>query len=396
MLRVPQIDFKSMNFANVVAHESTSPDYEYNGPQYSVQAVVAESMTGSKILELEAPSPNSTWSLEFHGPALSCGNVDAELYASITNSIVSCYMSYGYIAWTSSLTTDDHLPFNNGSLNTPAIGLGPQWEEDGSPEGPLSLYVAALPNMLNTTDNDPGECYVNISNPSQGFANATLHKVSDATIVQCVLGNASYLANFSFVDNVQSVSVERGQIYNNVSYLDGVGGAVLLNATYPNGTMSKEFNTTMVENFAYQAVMNVFNSFLLGDIYTTYYDGGTVNTPMAMTALLNTKVSSPDNHSFFANLSVDAVTPWLREAHAACLILGTYEELTHSMSTQELDFLNYLNREALGYSLSGLISSDWDGLSVTPQTNFTAPMVDVLETMFTNATVSLMHSTTLK
>jgi hypothetical protein len=58
--------------------------------------------------------------------------------------------------------------------------------------------------------------------------------------------------------------------------------------------------------------------------------------------------------------------------------------------------LNYLNREALGYSLSGLISSDWDGLSVTPQTNFTAPMVDVLETMFTNATVSLMHSTTLK
>lgn len=324
MLKVPQVDFKTMNFASVVKQQSSSPDYRYNGPQYSVQAAVAASMTGSKILELEAPAPNATWSLEFHGPALLCSNVDAELYTNMTNNIVSCDTSYGYIAWTSSSAADDQLPFQEGgqgSLNTPAVGLGPQGDEaDVSPARPLSLYVAALPNMLHSY-NGLGSCYENISNPDQGYTSATLDQVSGATILRCVLGNASYSANFSSVDNVQSVSVERGQIYNNVSYLGGVAGAAFLNETYPNGTISKEFNTTMVENFAYQAVMNTFNSFLLGDIYTSYAFGGLVNTTMGMTALQNTKVSFTDTNSFFENGAV----------HRFCLSISTERWTSHSM-----------------------------------------------------------------
>jgi len=47
-------------------------------------------------------------------------------------------------------------------------------------------------------------------------------------------------------------------------------------------------------------------------------------------------------------------------------------------------------------SLAGVGSSRWNGLSVSRNTNFNESMVDVLETMFINSTISLMHSSLLK
>ncbi len=307
MLRVPQIDFLSMNFANVVRAAALSPQYEFDGPQFAVQAAVAGAMAGSTILDIPAPYPNSSWSLDFVGPALFCDSVDADLYTKITQNIFTvinstlCLTSYGYLAWTSSNSTEGPLPFTGGnyslaldspiSLNSPAIGLGPisPVDNSGIPEQPLSLYVAALPNMLHDF-------------PSIEFCNTSaLQQVTDATVVECILRNASYAANFTFVDGVQSVQIERQQVYNDVHYINAVAGAIFLNASYPNGTVIPgEFNTPMVANFAYEAVMNMFNSLLLGDISLEHQGEELVNTHMAMTSLIQTKVLERSiHHSLF-------------------------------------------------------------------------------------------------
>lgn len=287
-MRVPQVDFKSMNFAHIPQTTGGMESfYKYTGPQTSVKAVAEASMTSSMILDIQAPFPNSTWSLDFHGPTLICGKVDEESYKSITDNILAnCDASYGYIAWTPSSSADDRLPLNNGSLVTPGVGLGP------SPisEDPLSLYVAALPNMLNAGTVPVGANSSECTDPLNSMYNYTLDKrvqsVSGATIAQCILGNASYVANISFTNNIQSIYIRRGQIYNNVSYVDSVGGASLLAASNGQG-----YNTSLVETLAYQAVMNAFNSLLLGGIYNTYEQVNQVDTTMGMTALQDTIVS---------------------------------------------------------------------------------------------------------
>ena len=159
------------------------------------------------------------------------------------------------------------------------------------PIRPLSLYVAALPNMRHIllTKGSSIEC--------DGSGSK---QVANATIVECILGNASYVADFRFVDAVQEVHVERKTIHNNVSYLSGVAGIAFLNVSLP-GKITDKYDTARVANFAYQAVMNAFNSLLLGDIYFRLsYDGEVANTSMAVTPLINTKVGwhSPFDVSF--------------------------------------------------------------------------------------------------
>ena len=292
-----------MNFANVVKVVSTSPDYVFDGPQFAVQSTVAGSAARSAILDIPAPHANSSWSLDFVGPALSCKNVDADMYTNITDNIftvlnaTNCQLSFGYLAWTTSVSTNGPLPFTDGNYtlqsspfpDSPAGGLGPIYASDeyDNADQPLSLYVAALPNMIYTFGG-PTPCGI-----------SARQQVTDATVVECILQNASYTANFSFVDSVQSVQVERQQVYNNVSYLDGVAGAIFLNATDANYTIIPgQFNTSMVATFAYEAVMTMFNSLLLGGISMQYYGAEVINTSVAMTPLIQTKVPERSIHPF--------------------------------------------------------------------------------------------------
>ncbi len=301
MLQVPRIDFLSMNFANIVKVVSSSPAYLFDGPQFAVQSTVPGAAARSAILDIPAPHANSSWSLDFDGPALSCANVNTDMYTNITDNIFTvlnatdCQSSFGYLAWTTSDSDNGPLPFTQGNytlqstpyLDSPTVGLGPQSPTDnyGNAVRPLSLYVAALPNMVYDFG---GSTPCSISARQQ---------VTNATVVGCILQNASYTANFNFVDSVQSIQVERQQVYNNVSYLSGVAGAIFLNASYPNGTVIPgQFNTTMVATFAYEAVMNMFNSLLLGDISMRYQGAELINTSVAMTPLIQTKVLARPIH----------------------------------------------------------------------------------------------------
>lgn len=52
MLRVPNIDFLSLNFANI---ESAMTDFHYSGPKYAVDRVVAATLAEGSILAISPP-----------------------------------------------------------------------------------------------------------------------------------------------------------------------------------------------------------------------------------------------------------------------------------------------------------------------------------------------------
>jgi hypothetical protein len=68
MLRVPNIDFLSLNFAIL---ESAMTDFHYSGPKYTVDRVVAATLTQGSIIPISPPATNSSWALDFAGPSLN-------------------------------------------------------------------------------------------------------------------------------------------------------------------------------------------------------------------------------------------------------------------------------------------------------------------------------------
>ena len=72
MTRVPNVDFLSLNFANMAKPSDLSIGFNYAGPRYAVDKVVTATATEGAILPISAPAANSSWTLEFPGPALSC------------------------------------------------------------------------------------------------------------------------------------------------------------------------------------------------------------------------------------------------------------------------------------------------------------------------------------
>lgn len=105
-MRVPNVDFTSLNFPTMPGVIGATPMYIYSGPQIAVQKVVIATMAEGLILSIASPASNSSWTLDFPGPAIRCDNVGAPLRKEVIQNIEdeacsrNCWDSYGYLAWT--------------------------------------------------------------------------------------------------------------------------------------------------------------------------------------------------------------------------------------------------------------------------------------------------------
>ncbi|KAM0458563.1 hypothetical protein ACHAPV_005955 [Trichoderma viride] len=360
--RVPQVDFTSLNFADLHSFPNLSPVYTYHNPQYPVLKVVAESMVGGRILPISSPFQNATWLLKFPGPALSCESIDnsSTLYENITNNILVASKKYqdysfNYISWVPDVLSNNSyispdvnfLPFPNISLSTnnttyepPSKAVGPMMSR-GDTE-PLTLLIAALPGML--------------SSSSHGY-HQDFDQIANMTVTRCMMYNTSYVANFTYTDNIQSINVTTQGLFNNITAQGDVAGAVMLHnmdkgkdtnlSDYKSG-----YNVPLVENFAYQAIMDAFGRMFVGTIvFDLLYQKQIIDTQMALTPLLNTK---------------------------------------------ELKFLRPLSEKNTLVELTGQGSQIWNGISVKQVSNSTVPVADTIEEMFRNVTMSLISNPLLQ
>jgi hypothetical protein len=339
-MRIPRVDFTSLNFANLAPVLGSSPAFTYTGPQYPVQRVVAATTTEGEILPISAPYANSSWLLNFHGPALNCNPVTSSLYSDIIQNVLvtmetnECFPSYGYISWTPDTSTNGSLPFNKNGNDTYTLRsgtLGPQvnsYASDGvviSSGPPLSLFVATFPKMATI---------LGAGCQSQSAL------LLNSTILQCELYNTSYIAKFTYINGGQMVDISLNGFFNDVPYLDSFGGVDPLGANYSNA-----YNTTLVEMFAYEAVMDAFGRVMVGTI-ASILDSEAATVLQTNTSVMSTTLSQ----------------------------------------TKELAFLEW------SYQQQSEFTSFWNGLSVNSSTNDTLSLSNGIEEIFRNITISLMSS----
>lgn len=343
METVPRVDFTSLNFATMArTGELIEPTYAYSGPQFEVQRAVTASVTEAQILGITPPYLNSSWTLAFDGPALSCSIVNSTMNNTISENIYAAMndssLQYLYLSWTPSY--DSVLPFvyNDEYFDLHTATIGPQTTDTRTgypanlyPEtlSPLTLFVAALPNGLSEEINS--------------FTNYTVPVLANATIAQCVLQNVSYTVDFAFTNGVQNVRIITDDPHN----------AITWSARFRGNTLS----ASTVEGFSYQAVMHAFGDVLVGSI----------------------RLSNRGDPKFYMTSSAIST------------------ELANANELEFLSSYNFTNPGTnTGLTLHDMPNGTWNGLSVARTRTPRASMTEILEGMFQNATVSLMTSYMLR
>lgn len=164
MIRVPNVDFLSLNFANIPMPEGLSRTYQYSSPKYAVDKVVGATTALGSILPISAPAANSSWILDFAGPSITCTDMQGSALDAVKENIQAvvqielCMTSFGYIAWTPAqvlvgekyelYTLSFVIAPNNTSYALQDETLGPL-PIDGPLPTPATIYVATFPNMTN-------------------------------------------------------------------------------------------------------------------------------------------------------------------------------------------------------------------------------------------------------
>ena len=344
--------------------------YTYSGPSLAVQNVVSATAAHGSILTIPDQGTNSSWTIEFLGPSLSCHNVSYSLanqfLDEINREVKKCdegtcvlFQDPRYVSW---FQPSQMGPINGTVLGTPADSV--TYTPPGIPNA--TTFVALLPP---TYDHGP------------------LPTTDNSTILQCDLIESTYSAGFHFIDGHQTVSVnltepsetlpiitsvlvnglaqtqfQQPQGGSSTDHRSGFGACVTiasgLNYTNFEGSFipNCEADSSILRGLSYQSVLYAFNKLILGSIYTGEY----VNT-----SILSTSLSRAPEFQF---LSPEAINSDL------------------SVSYHSYDLQTVLAMQP-DHSVQGLFTAD------SPITNQT--LAELIEELFQNITISLMSSPTL-
>lgn len=219
-----------------------------------------------RILAIPAPFPNSSYSLDFYGPTLSCDTPDT-LQRMINNDrlMASAFTYVGFVP------VSEYKPIS--------ASQGGQWygyaleglHEALNPEKMLS--VNTLDYTANLTEQDPGgnpaTFYVTIPDRPSGRANKT---------IECQLYNATYSLDITFDNGLQDIKYK-------VERLNGV-------SVYDARDCFSEPASHCNPVTAYLALMAAMGDMLVG-IQFDY--GGIRRTRIGHTVLTD----SPDMHTIY-------------------------------------------------------------------------------------------------
>lgn len=186
--QVPQLDFATLKYLKPMSVDGDSgvngvqtngyKQYTFNGASYPVARIAEAVARLGQILPITPPAPNSTWTIDFWGPALDCHGVpDAEseyIWLDVWNGMATsgadayCAGGYTYLSWSPyNPSSGIPVPVYNGvdSAIAPFQPVGAhvmtlsndvinyqQLTIDGNLTGrPMQLFVSILPAMSQLT-----------------------------------------------------------------------------------------------------------------------------------------------------------------------------------------------------------------------------------------------------
>lgn len=398
LLNVPTIGFLSLDLIAEMYRDSgnsSKPIYKYNGPSTTVNSIVTAVAAQGLLLPVSPPTPNSSWTITFPGPSLSCNDVESDTKNIIETNIanyISQFVSYDkdgrvslvrnpaplYLAWAPPIKTNASidletvlslLPFHDWN-NADGIYSFVDWNFTNRSAGDLApLFVASIPAGFNEIDTQSWSS----AKDNRTFIRDTLIPtlVSDnITLLRCDLQNSTYEANFVFVNSNQNVEVTVLELdqgpFEVISSVVGLGDPLdsdslplgcetlyNLDSTGPIPGLTCDFDASVLSTLSYQAVLDAFTNLVRGSI--------TMNGPASL------------NPTTAAGSTVLVRSPELSS-------IANFGGIDNSLQTLFLNN-NY---------------SNYPGLYSPQNPPSGLPLKNALEQLFQNITVSLMSSSRLQ
>lgn len=296
--RMPVLDFNKNEYAQFTTGAGLgSVGKNYLAPRYKLSQVANGVASQGQLLNFPAPSPNSSYQMDFMAPSLQCNAIEGTMrdtfvrniskvlgcsletpYASTSSKATACYKQTLYLAWAPS--EDGAFAFNGTTDATSqawsgqTVGQLGQVDSQGNmPKSPASLYIASQSSL----DNSQPWSFIN-----------------------CSLYNASYHVAVNFTSGTQDVKASK-KLTNTVGYtqlFDIIGSASANGSVDPMTGQSALLNSDLTQ-FGYQSVMDTFGRLLSGQIVVEfrgaagYFMFSTLATSVMTTSLTNTVGLSP-------------------------------------------------------------------------------------------------------
>ncbi|TLD39104.1 hypothetical protein E2P81_ATG00091 [Venturia nashicola] len=274
-------NFNKNEFAQLPSLGSNSAAWTtFGGPRAKVMQIANAVASRGEILNLPAPSPNSSYEIDFMGPALQCSNVKGAPRATLLQNVTkalncslearhrkdkgACPDMQMYLSWAPGYS-DTNGKFEAVNVEN-FIGAPREESNDTS----CSLFIATSPTIENS---------------------------KPWNIVNCSLYNASYHVTVDYTGGVQQLGAKRN-ITSSVGYfdqLDSIGSATDDESVDVDPiTGEKATLYTDLNQFGYQAIMAAFGQLLAGQISIDMYNAvgrfgiNTTATSVLATSLRNT------------------------------------------------------------------------------------------------------------
>ena len=255
---VPQLDLRNKpdTFGLFVAISTTTVFFDATSDVIRLSLASASSKS---ILQITPPQPNSSYSLDFRGPTLSCwpaADSELESFRKQLDNFTAGDSAVNYFSWTPEgdhPNIDDPIPFDTADFR-------PYDDRESNNTSP-TLFMWA------------------------GADNATyLHT---GTLIGCSLNSVTYTVDFHFEDTQQTLDVKRGN--DLTKYI--VGG---FNSSDPE--LDAKYNATI----PYQAIMSAFGRIMVGSIIVGFTSAAVAAAATTLSTLvqstgLNSLLYSADN-----------------------------------------------------------------------------------------------------
>ncbi|KAI1302216.1 hypothetical protein F5Y03DRAFT_362063 [Xylaria venustula] len=318
MRDVPNVDFTSFNYVAGVPFTATTAEafeYLYGGPSVAVEKVAVAVAAQGAILPIAPPAENSSWSLDFYGPSLSCGAMEDSLRSQVEPNIVQFFNQSGqpsiYLCWNPNddIYFKDEIVYHiNDTVPLPypdaAFPDTPGFFK-GTIQGPFTpIYFALFPSLAQGSS----PYYLSqASSPylSQGcspFHSEGCSPSQNASYFQCDLHNASYHVNFNYRAGFQNIAfkIDRLEAVSNVFQMFGPANDLGLDfvSKFINCDRLEEyeplenapcvFDTGLLRRLSYTGVLDGFRNLMVGSVALSPDQVSAVDTSIFTTSLIDT------------------------------------------------------------------------------------------------------------
>lgn len=220
----------------------------YLGPLDAVNKVVTAITAEGEILPIQAPSTNPSWTLNFHGPALSCEMVDEELQNDIMQNIrdaVNQRMNqpFANTSWIYFLGAWRRKQGPSALLQE-QFNLHPTWQFDWS-HRQFDCWRWSSVRVFLIAD-FPFCGYLSSHDKQCNQHSNILAALWDPHILECTVYNASYVTNFTYVNSKQYVKVESLEHLNDVWFVVTTNGQEPFTAATSSTMNSHLFQMTVI------------------------------------------------------------------------------------------------------------------------------------------------------